>query len=506
MTYLLALDQGTTSSRAILFDQSLTPVAAASRPLPQIYPRPAWVEHDPLTIWETQLEAAREAVSLSGVRPQEIAAIGITNQRETTLVWERATGRPVHNAIVWQCRRTASLCDQLRRRGWEEPVRERTGLVIDAYFSGPKLRWLLDEVPNLRGRALRGEVVFGTVDTWLLWNLTGSRVHATDASNASRTMMLDIHRLAWDEDILKELGIPATMLPEVRPSAQVYGVTDPSLLGAAIPVAGCAGDQQAALFGQACLEPGMAKNTYGTGCFLLMHTGSRAPRSRHGLITTVAWWTGKQVTYALEGSVFVAGAAIQWLRDGLGLLGNAAESETLARTVPDTGGVYLVPAFVGLGAPYWDMYARGTIVGITRGTRQAHLVRAALESICYQTRDVLSAMEADAGPASCLRVDGGAAVNDFLMQFQADILGKPVERPRVTETTALGAAALAGVAIGLLTPQDVADRWQPQARFLPGMEATERERLYAGWRRAVDRARHWAAPTDSASEPPDPRG
>jgi glycerol kinase len=494
--YILALDQGTTSSRAIVFDQTLLPCGAASRPLPQIYPRPAWVEHDPRAIWETQVEAARDAIARAGIRPDEIAAIGIANQRETTLVWERETGRPLHNAIVWQCRRTAPLCEDLRARGWERHVREKTGLVVDAYFSAPKLKWLLDEVPGLRERARRGEIVFGTVDTWLLWNLTAGRVHATDASNASRTMMLDIHRVAWDDEILAELDIPHALLPEVRPSSQVYGRTDPALFGAVIPVAGCAGDQQAALFGQACFRPGMVKNTYGTGCFLLMNTGGQPVFSRHGLITTVAWWTDR-LTYALEGSVYVAGALIQWLRDGLGILSTAAESESLARSVPDSGGVYLVPAFVGLGAPHWDMYARGTILGITRGTTRAHLVRSALEAICYQTRDVLEAMEADAVITGCtpapLRADGGAAVNDFLMQLQADILGRPVERPRIIETTALGAACLAGIAVSLLpSEEELAERWLAERRFIPTMAPEERERLYRGWQRAVERARGWA--------------
>lgn len=493
--YILALDQGTTSSRAILFDRQGNVVAMAQQEFPQIFPQPGWVEHDPEDIWRSQTDVAREVLVRGGVAPTQVTAIGITNQRETTIVWERATGKPVYNAIVWQCRRTAAICDELKHRGLSEAVRQKTGLVIDAYFSGTKVKWLLDNTPGLRDRARRGEVLFGNVDTFLIWRLTGGRVHITDYSNASRTMLFNIHELDWDDEILGALDIPRAMLPMPAPSSALYGQTDPAWLGAAIPIAGDAGDQQAALFGQACYQPGMAKNTYGTGCFLLLNTGIHAVSSHHGLLTTVAWSVGAGTTYALEGSVFISGAAIQWLRDGLGILTSAAESETLAAHVADSGGVYFVPAFVGLGAPYWDMYARGAIVGLTRGTTRAHIVRAALEAICYQTRDVLQAMEADSGIAvSGLRVDGGASRNSLLMQLQADILGVPVVRPRVTETTALGAAYLAGLATGYWAGQDEISRlWQVDRQFEPVMTADQRESLYAGWQRAVQRAAGWAA-------------
>jgi glycerol kinase len=497
-SYILALDQGTTSSRSILFDRQGRVKAVAQREFRQLYPQPGWVEHDPLEIWESQLAVARETVAAAGVAPAQVAAIGITNQRETTLVWDRATGAPLHNAIVWQCRRSAPMCDDLKRAGWEQTVRERTGLVIDAYFSGTKLQWLLETVPGLRARAGRGEVCFGTVDAWLLWKLTGGRTWATDYSNASRTMLFNIHRLAWDPELCGAMGIPAAMLPAARSSSRVYGQTAPEWFGAEIPIAGIAGDQQASLFGQACFRPGMAKNTYGTGCFLLVHTGEYPVPSRTGLLTTIAASPVEgRAEYALEGSVFVAGAAIQWLRDGLGLIGSAAESEALAASVPDNGGVYFVPAFVGLGAPHWDMYARGTILGLTRGTTRAHLARAALEAIAYQTREVLESALADAGMGlEELRVDGGATVNDLLMQFQADILGRPVVRPVVKETTALGAAYLAGLAIGYWKDRDEIQRnWVVDRRFTPAMESGRREDLFAAWRRAVTRSAGWALPT-----------
>ena len=496
-TYILALDQGTTSSRAILFDRNARVVATAQREFRQIYPQPGWVEHDPLEIWESQLGVAREAMAAAGATAAQVAAIGIANQRETAVVWDRATGAPVHNAIVWQCRRSASLCDALKAGGWERTVRERTGLVIDAYFSGTKIRWLLDHVPGLRARAERGEVCFGTVDAWLAWKLSGGRTWVTDYSNASRTMLFNIHRLAWDADLCGALGVPERMLPEVRPSSCRYGHAAPDLLGAEIPIAGIAGDQQAALFGQACFAPGTGKNTYGTGCFLLIHTGEQAVASKAGLLTTIAASPVEgRAEYALEGSIFVAGAAVQWLRDGLQVIANSAESEQLAASVPDTGGVYFVPAFVGMGAPHWDMYARGTILGLTRGTTRAHLVRAALEAIAYQSREVLGAALADAGlTLEELRVDGGATANNLLMQFQADVLSTPVVRPVVKETTALGAAYLAGLAVGYWTSRDeIARNWTTGRRFLPQMDPARREELFAGWRRAVARAAGWAQP------------
>jgi glycerol kinase len=494
-SYILALDQGTTSSRAIVFDRAGQLLGAAQREFPQIYPQPGWVEHDPEAIWQTQLETARQVLEKTGVEATELAAIGITNQRETTVVWDRETGEPLYNAIVWQCRRTAPICDQLREAGWVEPIRNKTGLVVDAYFSGTKLAWLLDNVPGLRDKAAQGRALFGTIDCFLIWRLSGGRLHVTDVSNASRTMLFNIHRLDWDDEILAELHIPRAMLPEVRPSSQLYGLADPALLGAKVPIAGAAGDQQAALFGQTCFAPGQAKNTYGTGCFLLLNTGEQAVASEHGLLTTIAWRLGMDdhVTYALEGSVFIAGAAIQWLRDGLGIIGHAAETEALAREVDDTGGVYFVPAFVGLGAPYWDSYARGTIVGLTRGTDRRHLVRAALEGICYQSRDLLEAMTGDSGiHLQALRADGGAAANDLLMQLQADLLGVPVQRPVVTETTALGAAYLAGLAVGYWSALDeIAVQWRVEAEFRPAMSNDRRNALYTGWQRAVKRARGW---------------
>ncbi len=492
--YVLALDQGTTSSRAILFDAEGRMVAVAQREFPQIYPQPGWVEHDPETIWTSQLEVAREVIAAKGLLPQDIAAIGITNQRETTILWDRETGVPVSNAIVWQDRRTAGFCDQLKSEGFDQVIRAQTGLVTDAYFSGTKLAWLLDNVPGARARAEAGKLAFGTVDSFLVWRLTGGRLHITDVSNASRTLLFDIHRHDWSDDILRRLNIPAAVLPRVVPSSQVYGETDTGIFGGPIMVAGMAGDQQAATFGQACYSSGMAKNTYGTGCFMLMNTGSEAKHSNHNLLTTIGWKIGDQPTqYALEGSVFIAGAAIQWLRDEMGLIRDAGESEALAQSIADTGGVYVVPAFVGLGAPYWDQYARGTIVGLTRGSGRAQIVRATLESIAFQTRDVLEAMHADSGLSlQALRVDGGAVRNSFLMQFQADVLGVPVQRPEVTETTALGAAYLAGLAAGFWQSQaQISQQWAVSATFEPRMGADQRDALYAQWKRAVERARGW---------------
>ncbi len=492
--YVLALDQGTTSSRAILFDQSGKTVGVAQKEFTQIYPKAGWVEHDPMEIWGTQSGVARETLEKMGVRPDEIAAIGITNQRETTIVWEKATGKPVYNATVWPCRRTAGICDELKARGLEEYIRENTGLVVDAYFSGTKVKWILDNVPGARERARKGELLFGNVDTWLIWNLTRGAAHVTDYSNASRTMLFNIRTLQWDTKILEEMDIPACMLPAVKPSSCVYGHTDPQTFGgAAIPIAGDAGDQQAALFGQACFADGMAKNTYGTGCFMLMNTGEKRVPSRNGLLTTIAWGLDGKIDYALEGSIFVAGAAVQWLRDEMKLIDNAAQSEELATSVPDTNGVYVVPAFVGLGAPYWDMYARGTIVGLTRGANRNHIVRATLESIAFQTRDVLQAMQDDSGiTLKALKVDGGAVANNFLMQFQSDILGVPVDRPMVTETTAMGAAFLAGLAVGFWKDKaEIAAKWNVDRTFKPDMEPAARESKYKGWKKAVERSRAW---------------
>ncbi len=491
--YILALDQGTTSSRAILFDRSGSVAAVAQEEFRQIYPVPGWVEHDPEDIWNTQIRVARRALADGGVSSCQIAAVGITNQRETTVLWDRNTGVPVYNAIVWQCRRTAPICESLAAAGLAETVRSRTGLVLDPYFSGTKIRWMLDNVPGLRARAVRGEICFGTIDSFLLWRLTGGRVHATDVSNASRTMLFNIRTGAWDEALLDALDVPRAILPEVLPSSGTFGVTDPHILGCAVPVAGLAGDQQAALFGQACYSPGMAKNTYGTGCFLLMNVGDHMPVSTHGLLSTIAWRLGADTTYALEGSVFIAGAAIQWLRDGLGLITSAAESEELAAQVPDSGGVYFVPAFVGLGAPHWDTNARGTIVGITRGTNRSHLTRAALDAICYQTRDVLDAMQQDSHIRLAeLRADGGAARNDLLMQLQANVLGVAVVRPTVTETTAIGAAFLAGLAVGFWhDTRELTALWRVSRRFEPAISRDQRDSGYSDWRRALKRARSW---------------
>ena len=490
--YVMALDQGTTSSRAILFDREQNIVGLAQREFTQHYPQAGWVEHDPMEIFASQYGVMTEVLARSGAEPHEVAAIGITNQRETTIFWDKETGRPVYNAIVWQCRRTAALCEQLKAQGAAEMIRARTGLLIDAYFSATKIKWILDNVPGARERAQRGELLFGTVDTWLIWKLTGGRAHVTDRTNASRTMLFNIHTLAWDEDICRELGIPMCMLPEVRSSSEIYGTTN--IGGAEIPIAGAAGDQQAALFGQACFEAGCVKNTYGTGCFLLMNTGERPVESRNGLLTTVAASVGGQVQYALEGSVFVGGAVVQWLRDEMRFIESSADSEYFASKVPDSGGVYVVPAFTGLGAPHWDMYARGTIVGLTRGTGRCHIIRAALESIAYQTADVLRAMEADCGvPIRELKADGGASANNLLMQMQADTARTSVLRPTIRETTALGAAFLAGLAVGVWRDlDDVRRSWTLDRRFEPQTDEASAAAALRGWTRAVERAAKWA--------------
>lgn len=490
----MALDQGTTSSRAIIFDNKGEVVKVAQNEFTQYYPKTGWVEHDPMEIWGTQSGVAREVLETAGIRPEEIAAMGITNQRETTIVWDKTTGRPIYNAIVWQCRRTAAICDELKKKGLEDYIRNNTGLVVDAYFSGTKIKWILDNVEGAREKAENGELLFGNVDTWLIWNLTRGKVHVTDYSNASRTMIYNIKELKWDKKLLRELDIPASMLPEVRQSSEIYGVTDPHTFGGAeIPIAGIAGDQQAALFGQACFEPGMAKNTYGTGCFMLMNTGGEMITSKNGLLTTIAWGVDGKVEYALEGSIFVAGAIVQWLRDELRLITDASDSEYFANKVEDNNGVYIVPAFVGLGAPYWDMYARGTMVGLTRGSNREHIIRAALESIAYQTRDVLEAMQEDSGiELQTLKVDGGAVANNFLMQFQSDILGAPVYRPNIVETTAVGAAYLAGLAVGFWkSKDDIISRWSIDRIFEPEMEEGTKEQLYEGWKKAVTRSLEW---------------
>jgi len=493
--YILALDQGTTSSRAILFDRDGRIASVAQREFRQIFPRAGWVEHDAHEIWTTQAGVAVEALAAADVQPKDVAAIGITNQRETTIVWDRETGHPIANAIVWQDRRTADACDRLRAEGAEDLVREKTGLVIDAYFSGTKVAWLLDNVPGARDRAEKGKLAFGTVDTWLVWQLTGGRLHVTDPSNASRTMLYDIRAQQWDDELLRLLRVPRSVLPEVRSSSEVYGEVTTNLGLAGVKVAGIAGDQQAALFGQMCVSPGLTKNTYGTGCFMLQMTGEQAPASRHKLLTTVAWRRDGRTEYALEGSVFIGGAVVQWLRDGLGIIRSAPDVEALALSVPDNGGVYLVPAFAGLGAPHWDAYARGTLVGITRGTTAGHVARAALEAIAYQSADLLDAMHKDAGTGLAeLRVDGGAAKNDLLMQFQADMVGVPVVRPEVTETTALGAAYLAGLATGFWKSTDeTAKQWRAERRFEPKMKRADAEALRARWTRAVERAKGWEA-------------
>jgi glycerol kinase len=489
----MALDQGTTSSRAILFERDGSIAAVDNYEFPQHFPTPGWVEHDPLEIWESQLRAARGVLAKARVEVSDVAAIGITNQRETAVVWDRASGEPIHRAIVWQSRQTAAICDELRSRGLEDEVRKRTGLLIDAYFSATKVRFILDAVDGAQQRAERGELAFGTIDSWLLYKFTGGRVHATEVSNASRTLIYNIHECDWDDLLLGELRIPRAMLPEVRDSSGIFGVAESEWLGAEIPIAGIAGDQHAALYGQGCTKPGLAKNTYGTGCFLLMNTGEEAHVSSCGLLSTIAWSIGGRVEYALEGSIFIAGAAIQWLRDGIGLIEHARDSEASARSVADTGGVFLVPAFVGLGAPYWDERARGAIVGITRGTTRNHIVRAALESIAYQTRDVVECVRADSGlELDVLRVDGGAAQNDFLMQFQADILGARVERSPVLEVTALGAALLAGIGVGFWSDRAELESMGDGAQlFEPMLGAERREVLYASWKRAVERSRNW---------------
>ncbi len=492
--YAMALDQGTTSSRCILFDRDGQICSQVQEEFEQIFPRPGWVEHDPEAIWRTTLRSMKGAMAQIGAGPDDIASIGITNQRETTILWDRETGRPVYNAIVWQCRRTAPMIDRLKEEGYTDYIRRITGLLPDAYFSGTKIKWILDNVTGVRQKAESGQILFGTVDSWLIWKLTGGRVHVTDYTNASRTMLFDIHKLCWDKRLLSILDIPEQILPQVKPSSYVYGFTDQEIAGGVIPIAGAAGDQQCALFGQCCFDPGSVKNTYGTGCFMLMNTGHHAVQSRNGLLTTIAASDSSDVEYALEGSVFVAGAAIQWLRDGLGVLENSAESEILARSAEDTAGAYVVPAFTGLGAPYWDQYARGLVVGITRGFNRAHLVRATLESLAYQTYDVLKAMERDADVTlSDLKVDGGACANDFLMQFQADILDRTVIRPACIETTALGAAYLGGLAVGFWKDRDeVRSKWNSSRLFDPAMDRAKREKLLKGWHKAVELSRGWA--------------
>ena len=491
--FIVALDQGTTSSRAIVFRHDGAAVSTAQQEFEQIFPSPGFVEHDPEAIWSSQLAVARDALAKAGLSAASIEAIGVTNQRETTIVWDRSTGAPLANAVVWQSRVSAPICEDLKRDGLEDTIRSKTGLVIDPYFSGTKLKHLLDTVPGLRARAERGEALFGTVDSFLIWRLTGGRQHVTDVSNASRTLMFNIHTHDWDDDLLKVLGVPRAMLPAVRGSSERYGDTEAGLLGRSIPIAGAAGDQQAALFGQACFTPGEAKNTYGTGCFMLLNTGDRAVPSENGLLTTIAWRIGRDVTYCLEGAIFIAGAAVQWVRDGLRAIQSSAEVEQLAATVSDAEGVYLVPAFVGLGAPYWDPYARGLIIGITRNTRMGHIARATVESMAYQTRDVLELMQREAGlQLSALKVDGGAAANNALLQFQADLLHVPVRRPVVAETTALGAAYLAGLAIGYWKgPEDVARNWALDREFTPRMETGRSEALYRGWKKAVARSLDW---------------
>jgi glycerol kinase len=491
--YVMALDQGTTSSRCILFNKNGLIESSAQKEFTQIYPNAGWVEHNPTEIWASQFSVAIEAMAKVGAQASDIAAIGITNQRETTVVWDKRTGLPVYNAIVWQCRRTANMCDDLKAKGFDKIVKAKTGLILDAYFSGTKVKWILDNVEGARENAEQGNLLFGTIDTWLIWNLTKGKTYVTDYSNASRTMLFNIHELKWDTEILEELNIPLSMLPEVKPSSCVYGKTDIALFGAEIPIAGAAGDQQAALFGQCCYEPGAAKNTYGTGAFLLMNTGEEAVESKNGLLTTIAWGIDGKVQYALEGSVFIAGAAIQWLRDELRMIDNAADSERYATAVEDTNGVYVVPAFVGLGAPYWDSYARGAIVGLTRGAKKEHLIRATLESIAYQTNDVLKAMQEDSGiELNALKVDGGACANNFLMQFQADILGVQVDRPEIIETTALGAAYLAGLAVGYWKDkEDVRRNWALSKSFTSNMEEERRAELLKGWHKAIGRSKDW---------------
>jgi glycerol kinase len=490
--YILALDQGTTSSRAIIFDKQGNVLGVAQQEFTQYFPKAAWVEHNPEEIWTTQLKVAREVLEKTNISVGQIAAIGITNQRETTVIWNKNTGKPVYNAIVWQDRRTAPICETLEKQGLGDMFRNSTGLVIDAYFSGTKVKWLLDEVNGARELAEKGDLLFGTIDTWLIWKLTKGKRHVTDYSNASRTLLYNIYSLEWDEQLLEKLDVPSSVLPEVMPSSGIFGHTDEEWFGRSIPIGGVAGDQQAALFGQVCHKPGMAKNTYGTGCFMLMNTGEKAINSKAGLLTTIAWGIDGKVNYALEGSVFIAGAAIQWLRDGLYMIDESPDSEYYALKVEDADGVYVVPAFAGLGAPYWDMYARGAIFGLTRGTTKAHLIRATLQSLAYQTKDVLDAMEKDAGIAlKKLKVDGGASANDLLMQFQADILHTEVERPKVVETTALGAAYLAGLAVGYLTQEEITQNWQLDKTFVPQKDEQWRKEKYAGWQKAIKRTMGW---------------
>jgi len=491
--YIMALDQGTTGSRAIIFNHSGSIVSTASKEFKQIYPKPGWVEHNPTEIWSSQIEVAKNALNKAGLKAVDIAAIGITNQRETTIVWDKKTGKPVYNAVVWQCRRTAPICDQLKKKGLAEIIQKKTGLVVDAYFSGTKVKWILDNVSGARGRAEKKELLFGTVDSWLIWNLTKGKTHVTDYTNASRTMLFNIHNLDWDEEILSELDIPWEMLPKVLPSSYIYGHTDKEIFGAEIPISGDAGDQQAALFGQVCYEPGMAKNTYGTGCFILMNIGEKIVPPKNGLLTTIAWGVNGKVEYALEGSIFIGGAVVQWLRDEIGLIKSSDEIEKYARKVKDTHGVYLVPAFVGLGAPYWDMYARGIIVGLTRGAKKEHILRAAEEAIAYQSRDVLEVIQKDSGiNLKKLKVDGGAVRDNFLMQFQSDILEVPVVRPQIAETTALGAAYLAGLAVSYWKDKtEIAAKWKVDKEFSPNMEESLREDLYKGWKKAVSRSLNW---------------
>ena len=493
--YIMALDQGTTSSRAILFDKEGNIIATSQKEFTQIYPKPGWVEHNAMEIWGSQSGVMREVLETNSISPDEIAAIGITNQRETTIVWDKNTGKPIYNAIVWQCRRTSEICDEIEANGYKDMIKDKTGLILDAYFSGTKIKWILDNVEGAREKAENGELLFGTVDTWLIWNLTRGKVHVTDYSNASRTMLYNIKELKWDDEILELLNIPKSMLPEVKPSSCIYGNTDEQMLaGAQIPIAGCAGDQQSALFGQTCFEEGSAKNTYGTGCFMLMNTGEKPVESKNGLLTTIAWGVDGKVEYALEGSIFVGGAVIQWLRDELKILYNAKQSEFYATSVEDTNGVYVVPAFTGLGAPHWNMYARGCVMGLTRGANREHLVRASLESIAYQVKDVLHAMEEDSGLKLVgLKVDGGASANNFLMQFQSDILDTNINRPKVVETTALGAAYLAGLAVGFYSSKDdIKNSWIIDKEFKPNMEEAKRANLYKGWKKAVQRSLDWA--------------
>lgn len=490
--YIISLDQGTTSSRAIIFDKNQKIIGIAQKEFGQIYPKQGWVEHDPMEIWASQSGVLSEVIAKAGVKPEDVAGIGITNQRETTIVWDKQTGNPIYNAIVWQCRRTANICDRLVEDGYKDYIRENTGLVVDAYFSGTKIKWILDNVDGARERAEKGELLFGTVDSWLIWKLTGGKVHVTDYTNASRTMIYNIKDLKWDEVLLKALDIPKAMLPQVKDSSQIYGYTE-LLEGYSIPIAGIAGDQQAALFGQACFEKGSAKNTYGTGCFLLMNVGEEFRLSQNGLLTTIGIGLDGKVEYALEGSIFVGGAVIKWLRDELKLIDSASETEHYALEVKDNGGVYIVPAFVGLGAPYWDMYARGAILGLTRGANRNHIIRAALESIAYQSKDVITSMEEDARcPIASLKVDGGASANNFLMQFQSDIIGRNVRRPVITETTALGAAYLAGLAVGFWKDKvEIAQKWEIDREFKPSLSEKEKDRLYSGWKKAVSRSMDW---------------